>query len=328
MKRLVCAAVGIALAAIVACASAPPKPGPGTVEMSLTSGGVERTFLVHLPGAASAPAEGMALVLVFHGRFGTAAGVESQTGFSGIADREGFVAVYPQGEGRRWADGRQGEDFEDIDFVCAILDTLQALYRFDPDRVFATGMSNGAFFCSYLAENRTDLLLAIAPVAGGLASPWPGGFAPAGSISVLMINGTDDPLVPWEGGEVGYERSRRDQGCMYPVEQAFGLWAEASGCTAPQDSVGLSDTDPSDGCICTRIAWQPGDSGARVELIRVEGGGHTWPGLEDTLGERLVGLTCMDFVSPEIIWGFFSEAMTPGGTGADRDPGTGRPPHY
>jgi polyhydroxybutyrate depolymerase len=318
----------LAVMVLLGCAMARPKPGPGTVEMTIRSGGAERAFLVHVPGGSSRPAEGLPVVLVFHGRYGTAAGVENQTGFSVIADRERFIAVYPQGAGRRWADGRWGEDMKDVEFISAVLDTLESLYGIDRGRIFAAGMSNGAFFCNYLAENRSELIRAIAPVAGGLACPWPGQFDPPHPVSVLMINGTDDPLVPYVGGEVGYETSRRDQGGAYSAGQSLEMWATANECAGPLDSLEMPDVDPSDGCTCTRFSWQPGEGGARVELIRVEGGGHTWPGLDDTLGERLVGLTCWDFVSPEVIWDFFAASPADPAPDLEREPGTARPPHY
>jgi polyhydroxybutyrate depolymerase len=321
--RPVAAALAASLVLALSCSLARPGPGPGTIEVTLQSGGSERTFLLHVPPSA-VPGTELPVVLLFHGRYGTSAGLEEQTGFSTIADREGFVAVYPQGEGRRWSDGRQGEDWKDIVFVCAILDTLDSFCSCDSTRVFAAGMSNGAFFCNYLAGNRPDLIRAIAPVAGGMACPWPGGFSPEGHVSVLMINGTADPLVPWEGGEVGYERSRRDQGFMYPVEEAFGMWAEACGCTAPADTVDMPDADPADGCTCRRISWQPAGDGTMVELIRVDGGGHTWPGLEDGLGEGLVGLTCMDFDSPEAIWEFFDSVPAGSDGTASRGQGSRR----
>jgi polyhydroxybutyrate depolymerase len=259
-------------------------------------------------------------VLLFHGRYGTAAGLEEQTGFSAIADREGFVAVYPQGEGRRWSDGRQGEDWKDIDFVCAILDTLGSFCSYDSSRVFAAGMSNGSFFCCYLAARRADLVRAIAPVAGGMADPWPGSFDPSAPVSVLMINGTSDPLVPYGGGEVGYENGRSDQGSCLPAEEAAAAWAGAAGCPGSPVWTGLEDVDPGDGCTCARLSWAPGEGNARVELIRVDGGGHTWPGLDDPLGERLVGRTCRDFVAPEMIWEFFESLPA----GPDSTMGRGR----
>jgi polyhydroxybutyrate depolymerase len=313
-------ALAVALVMALSCSLARPGPGPGTMELTLQSGGSERTFLLHVPSTAG-PSGGLPVVLLFHGRYGTAAGLEEQTGFSAIADREGFVAVYPQGEGRRWSDGRQGEDWKDIAFVCAILDTLDSFCRYDGSRVFASGMSNGAFFCGYLAENRPDLVCAVAPVAGGLADPWPGTFSPAEPVSVLMINGTSDPLVPYEGGEVGYENGTRDQGSCLPAEEAAAAWAFAAGCPGPPVWTGLDDVDPGDGCTCSSLSWAPGAGDARVELIRVEGGGHTWPGLDDPLGERLVGLTCRDFAAPEVIWEFFESLLAAPDTTAD--PGSG-----
>lgn len=285
-----------------ACAHAGARPLPGTVEYVIESGGVERTFLVHAP--AGMDAEGLPLVLVFHGRYGTAAGLEAESGFSDLADTEGFIAVYPQGAGRRWADGREGDDRTDIDFVEALLASVGRTYGHDPSRVYATGMSNGAFFCCYLAEARPDLLEAIAPVAGGMADPWPGGFAPESPVAVLFVNGTEDPLVPYEGGRIGFDGGRRDNGSTMPIELAASLWAGAGGC-GEMTTVGMPDADPEDGCTCTWTEWEAPPGGSRVALIRIEGGGHTWPGVDNALGEGLVGRTCGDFHSPSVIWSFF-----------------------
>jgi polyhydroxybutyrate depolymerase len=315
------AAAVIPLAA--ACAHAGARPLPGTVEHTLVCGGVERSYLVHAP--AGMDTGGLPLVLVFHGRYGTAEALEAQTGFSGLADSEGFIAVYPQGEGRRWADGRGGDDGTDIVFVERLLDAVGGTYGHDPSRVYATGMSNGAFFCCFLAEGRPDLLEAVAPVAGGMADPWPGGFAPGSPVAVLLVNGTEDPLVPYEGGRVGFEGGRRDNGGVMPAELAASLWAEACGC-GEMTTVEMPDEDPEDGCTCTWMEWEAPPGGSRVALIRIEGGGHAWPGVDNALGEGLVGRTCNDFHSPSVIWSFFvhcTDAGPPdGGRGAGRGGGT------
>src|SRR5436853_42181 len=88
-----------------------------------------------------------ALVLVLHGAGGWAQGFARHTGFSRVAEREGFVVAYPQGLERRWNDGRgNGTPHDDVGFVRALVDTLQRELGVDQRRIYATGISNGAMF--------------------------------------------------------------------------------------------------------------------------------------------------------------------------------------
>jgi polyhydroxybutyrate depolymerase len=235
--------------------------------------------------------------------------MERLTGFSQLADRVGFVVVYPDGVGWSWNDGRalvgspaQGRGIDDVGFVATLIDTVTVELHLDPRRVFATGLSNGAVFSHYLAANLARRVAAIATVAGGLAAPFARQFAPAAPVSVLVIQGTADPLVPYAGGAVAGGRLGSELG----VEATALRWEEADGIRAAAAAGDLPDTDPTDGCRVQWQRWSGGRKGTEVWLYRLEGGGHSWPGGPQYLPRSLIGRVCRDFDATFAIWDFFS----------------------
>jgi polyhydroxybutyrate depolymerase len=279
-----------------------------TVARTLASGGLERHYRLHVP--PHLPRDGTAaLILVFHGRGGDGAGMERLTGFSALADRNEFVVAYPDGFGRSWNDGRasagssaQRGDIDDVAFIATLIDTLMAQLRLDPRRIFATGLSNGAAFSHYLAANLAPRIAAVASVAGGLAWPFAHRFAPTAPVSVLVMHGTADPLVPYNGGAVAGGHLGREMG----AEATARAWEEADGIRADAATGDLPDTDPADGCRTRWRRWSGGRKRTEVWLYTLEGGGHTWPGGPQYLPRRLVGRVCRDFDATFAIWDFFS----------------------
>jgi len=301
--------VGRALAGLVAAGLAvgTATARAQTVVRTLTVGGFERSYRLHVP--PDLPRNGtLALILVFHGRGGDGAGMERLTGFSALADRAGFVVAYPDGVGRSWNDGRamsgseaQRRNVDDVAFVAAVIDSLSAELRLDPRRIFATGLSNGGTFAHYLAANLSRRIAAIASVAGGLAWPFAQHFAPAAPVSVLIMQGTADPLVPYRGGAVAGGRLGREAGAEATAE----LWEDADGMRAEPATGSLPDTDPNDHCRVSWQRWSGGRKRTEVWLYKLEGGGHTWPGGPQYLPRRLVGRVCRDFDATFAIWDFF-----------------------
>jgi polyhydroxybutyrate depolymerase len=232
------------------------------------------------------------------------------TGFHEVAAREGFLVVYPQGIGRSWNDGRitevsqaHRERIDDLAFFDALLETLSREHRIDPARVYATGISNGGIFSHYLAAQRADKIAAIAPVVGGIAEPFDRNFRPTRPVSVLIIQGTEDPLVPYAGGKIA-GGDGKDRGSVIGTERAVRLWTNANGCRPDPETSTLPDRDPQDGCRVEASMWRGGCAGSEVWLYRVEGGGHTWPGGLQYLPRFLIGRVTRDLDS-QAIWEFF-----------------------
>jgi polyhydroxybutyrate depolymerase len=279
----------------------------GTEARTVVSGARTRTYRLHVP--ASLPRDRpAALVLAFHGGEGDGASMELLSGFDALADREGFLAAYPDGVGKHWNDGREIRDFEtfregidDVAFVGDLIDAIAKVHPIDPKRVFATGISNGGIFSHYLAARLSTRIAAIAPVAGGIAEPFRKNFRPERPVSVLILHGTEDRLVPYLGGGV----RRGTHGTVLDTAEAAHLWARADGCRRAGSAEPLPDADPKDGCRVRRSRWIGGREGTEVVVYEIQGGGHTWPGGPQYLPKLVVGRVCRDFDAAATIWAFF-----------------------
>jgi polyhydroxybutyrate depolymerase len=295
------------LIAVACSAAAVPSAAAdrATQSHTLEVGGLTRTYLLHVPPTLSAgPAP---LVLVFHGGGGNGPGTERLTRFSELADREGVLVAYPEGVGRNWYDGREfasgsrahRERIDDVEFVAALLDAIARAHAVDPRRIYATGISNGAVFSHYLAAHLSPRIAAIAPVVGGIADPPDAWLRPDRPVSVLILQGTADPLVPYRGGAIAFGRGR-----IIDTEDAARRWARLNGtATEPRPTVLLAPGK--DHCGGLRLTYPGGRDGSEVVLVRLDGGGHTWPGGGQYLPEGLIGRVCRDFSATTIIWEFF-----------------------
>jgi polyhydroxybutyrate depolymerase len=273
---------------------------------SIVVDGRTRSYRLHIPAglADTAPAP---VVLAFHGAGSNGRGMERFTGFSRLADREGFIVVYPDAVEGNWVDGREGlrtaahrQGVDDIAFIAALLDELARRHRIDAKRVFATGISNGGIFSHYLAANLAGRIAAIAPVAGGLADPFYRRFAPSQPVSVFIVQGTADPLMPFDGGAVAFRR-----GQIIATDETVRLWRQQDHTRAVPVTGDLPDTDPKDGCRVHWSSWRGGQNNSEVLLYVEEGAGHTWPGGSQYLPKSAIGGVCRDFDATRAIWDFF-----------------------
>jgi polyhydroxybutyrate depolymerase len=296
------AAAAMAFAGTSTAVSA--QSAPAETRRTLRVDGVSRDYLVYLPPAYR-PERPAPLVLVFHGGGGRARGIAPHTGFSRLAEREGFVAVYPEGLDRRWNDGRgYGASHDDVGFVRALLDTLRRELAIDPRRIYATGISNGAIFSYRLACDMPGVFAAVAPVAGAMPVDLAPSCAHAEPVSVLAMQGTADPLMPYAGGGVASRRGR-----VFSAEESVGFWARVAGCGGPVTVTEEPDR-VADGTRVRHTDFGPClDRRRAVELYTIEGGGHTWPG--GPPAGRAVGRVSRELDATALIWSFFLQHPRP-----------------
>lgn len=278
------------------------------VRGAIEVGGQRRTFLVHLPPSYE-QAAALPVMLAFHGGGGTGEGMRKLTleKFDRLADREGFIVVYPDGLNRHWNDGRPEVNprVDDVGFISELIKHFVEKYKADEGRIYATGISNGSFFSFRLACELSDRIAAIAPVAAPMGEVLSQRCSPTKPMPVLFIHGTEDPLVPWEGGDVGGFLGKR--GRALSVSETVSFWVKHNGCRETPKVTYEPDRDPNDGTRVRKDEYNECKGGSEVILDTIEGGGHTWPGGWQYLPERIIGKTSRDISACEIIWEFFKE---------------------
>lgn len=268
LRALTALLVVAALGLITAGSTATPLSGSADrcaagrardVTVNVVSGGLRRSTLVHVPAGVRRPAP---LILAFHGAGATGPFMQRYSGLSRAAAPRGMIVAYPTAVRsiRRWTlpgDGPGNPD--DVGFTGALLDRLDAQMCIDPERVYATGISNGGGFAASLACRLADRIAAIAPVAGRYDD---GPCDPRRPVSVLEIHGTADAVVPYRGGPPDRAAAVR------PWMQA---WAARDRCSqAPRRRVIAP--------WVVRVEWSPCPAGVSVVHIAIVGGTHAWPG--------------------------------------------------
>jgi polyhydroxybutyrate depolymerase len=283
--------------------SAPLAPGDSA--RTVTVDGGPRSYLVHVPPNYDAR-KPTPVVLCYHGAVTNGRIQLRLTGLNTKADEAGFIVAYPNGTGPNdttlfWNVGafgarRTATDRDDVAFTHALLDDLAGVANVDAKRVFACGMSNGGMMCHRLAIEMSDRIAAIAPVGGTLAMRNP---QPQRPVPVMQIHGTEDEFVPWTAsagpGVLGWS--------FLGVEETIDFWVKHNGCATTPLEESLPDRDPADDTTVERFTYGGGPAGADVVLVKVVGGGHTWPGRALPIG--VLGRTTKDVDANDLIWEFF-----------------------
>lgn len=279
-------------------------PSDGGGRLTLPYDGQERAYVVRLPPERDPAAGPVPLVVVLHGGGGSAENAERMTGFTATGARHGFIVVYPEGTGgiagrlHTWNAGHccgraLEEVVDDVGFLDAMLSDLAERYPIDPDRIYVTGMSNGAMMSHRVGIELADRIAAIAPVVGAVFGDE---ATPASPVSAFIINGALDTSVPPAGGITGGRPEQWDGTPMLPSTEQATFWARADGCAA----------DPTHERTDGFERWQHDcPAGIDVVLTIVADSGHAWPGGER--GSRRGDEPGAGFDATEEMWAFFAD---------------------
>ena len=269
----------------------------GRHELAFEHDGRTRRTIVHVPESYD-PSVPTSLVFNLHGYMSADWQQALLTHMHEAAEARGVIVAYPQGVDLSWNAGdccgtAWSDSVDDVGFVRALLDRLEATYCVDPARVYATGMSNGGFMSHRLACEMSDRIAAVAPVAGVLGID-PLSCAPERAVPVLQFHGTADGLVPYGGGTplistLGFGLVFRS------VEETIAHWSVVDGCEAAEVEMYAAG----DATCVRRVGCE-----ADVELCTVAGGGHTWPG---GLAVPFLGHTTTDVDATERMLDFFED---------------------
>jgi polyhydroxybutyrate depolymerase len=254
--------------------------------------------------------KGAPLVVVMHGSDENAPRMRIATGyaFERLADEHGFAVVYPNGFEGYWNACNIVGDYsanklnvDDIGFATTLVDKLAEDIGIDPSRVFATGISRGGHMAFRLALEAPSRFRAVAAVAANVPTPenFKCKFAGPETSSVMIMNGTKDPLNPFGGGEVRFFGLLR-RGTVMSSRDSARYFADLNHITgAPQSS----EVDVANGTSVERILWGNG-AHVEIELVAIHGGGHVIPQPYFRY-PRLLGPTPREPNGPAMIWAFF-----------------------
>ena len=304
---------GLALAAFRHTYPDEPKL-PGNLERgSLEYGNRLRTWTAYVP---SKPQAQPPLVIALHSSMGTSKGARQSFGFDFdlLAEEHGFIAVYPQGYEGHWNDCKKkgpfaakAENVDDVGFLKALVDRLARDHNADRGHVYVAGVSNGGAMTIRLALETPDFARAYAAVVANVPSPENMAITPKGKpVSMLLMEGTADPMNPWTGGDVVLYGVYGNRGPVLSAQASVDYFRALDGATAPPETTQIPDTDKTDGTTAEREVWSaPGNR--TVELVTIRGGGHSVPH-PGMWGFRLLGNSNRDFHAAQEIWNFFQRA--------------------
>lgn len=289
---------------------------PGNYEFGLTHQGLARSYLVHVPPQV-ARVKALPVVLNFHGGGSNAQGQKSYSAMDRAADRDGYIAVYPNGSsgiGNRFLTWNAGNccgpavalRVDDVGFALAVIDDLASRAGVDSTRIYATGLSNGSMMAYRLAAEASDRIAAVAGVAGAMSLQR---FAPSRSVPVMHIHSAQDHIARFDGG-FGPPATIADTRFMHTsVEAMLKQWIAHNGCPeepALVDAIAgrAGTTDESHSAI--RRSYQQCRDGAEVVLLQLSGVGHVWPGGAREVMPAFLGTPTAVIDANSEMWRFFS----------------------
>ncbi|MBR0801860.1 prolyl oligopeptidase family serine peptidase [Bradyrhizobium jicamae] len=285
-------------------------PGPARSE-TIVINGTTRTFTAQLPDSKPAP-----LVIALHGKTQSGVDMMTRTSWPAVAKREQVAVVFPDGLNRAWADLRSDEErasngppkgTDDVAFISQLIQKFIDDGTADRKRIYVTGISNGGAMTMTLLCRRPDLFAAAASVIMNLTDHSARACQPSRPVPLLMMNGTADPLIPYQGGRGS---SSFAVGGFWSTDKTLAFWRDVNGCEARNaGSSELEDRDRNDHSTVTRIGSHC-PAGRDVVLYRVNGGGHRMPGSFadarfERLADNILGPQNHDIDGAETIWAFF-----------------------
>ncbi len=294
-------------------------------DLRLSVNGEDRRFVVVTPEGVSGPAP---VVIALHGAAQTPESFRAYFGLDAAAAAHGFVAVYPEGEGRVWNDGRPAamrlkmmlRPGDDVAFLVALAQRLAQDGIADPARIYLTGISNGGFMVQRMACEHAELFAAYSSIMATAPANYREECKPDRPVPIQFIHGTADSVIAYAGFWTPV-------GATLSAPESARLFARINGCGASTQRE-LPDLDQADGTTAVLRRWDGCRDGSAVELISIERGGHQSPARVDTkpdLATPFLGLRSRDVDSGEEIWRFMS-AFGGGATPSSRPVAVPLPP--
>ncbi|HHC78970.1 MAG TPA: esterase [Flavobacteriia bacterium] len=282
-----------------------------TITKTIYHQGIKRIYHIYLPSNFNRemPAP---MIIALHGGGGKGSKFETGTTngtLTAAADKQGVVLVFPEGMNKHWNDGRteifkKKKAYDDVAFISKVIDAMIQYYHIDSQRIYATGISNGGFMAIRLALELPEKIAAIAPVAAQLTKALEN-KKPVLPVSIMMLNGTLDPLVPFAGGSIKVFKFSKSRGEVLSVAATIEHFKEYNKCKMPLEKKLVPDKVADDGTRIEIQSYTTCEKETEVISVKVIGGGHTWPGGKQYLKPRWVGTVSREINASEMIVNFF-----------------------
>ncbi|MBL4661609.1 MAG: prolyl oligopeptidase family serine peptidase [Alcanivoracaceae bacterium] len=224
------------------------------------------------------------------------------------ANRNNMLLIFPEGKNNHWSDGRekhlQGQQtYDDVKFISELIDLAIDKYNVDPDKVFVTGMSNGGFMAIRLAIELTEKISAVVSISAQMSLKIQ--FLQLDKpISFMLINGTNDPIVPYHGGEMKLFKLPKSRGKVLSSTQTINYFVKNNKCAKPAVR-SSQDHNKFDMTTLDITEYKECKGNTQVTLIKVNSGGHTWPGGRQYLPVALIGHVSKEVNASKLLVDFF-----------------------
>ncbi|MEA3435752.1 MAG: PHB depolymerase family esterase [Thermodesulfobacteriota bacterium] len=234
-----------------------------------------------------------------------------------IADIEKLIIVYPEGENGSygkptWNDCRANSSVSstaaDVNFINSLIDKFSSEYHIDPNRIYASGMSNGGIMALRLAVELSDKIAAVAAIGAAMPDRSECGL-PVNPISVLFMNGTADNYLPYNGGTIS-NPPNPDHGTIFSTEESVNIWTTFDQTDTIPVVYNFPDIDTRDNSTVTRYTYSNGVEGTEVILYKVVGSGHSAPSIQEQyswLFEHYFGKQNHDIEMAKEVWNFLKK---------------------
>jgi polyhydroxybutyrate depolymerase len=264
---------------------------PAQTNSSINHNGLNRTFVYFTPSNWN-QSQQLPLLIVLHGLTQTGSGLMNITNFNQIAEQNNFIVCYPDGIDNAWNANMNVtvSTADDKGFIETLAQYFQTNFNTNPLKQYLCGFSNGGFMSHKIACESSECFAAIASVSGNMSDTTYANCNPQFTPSILHIHGTSDAIVSYNGGA----------STGVSVDQTMQKWASFLNCNLNPYSVSMPNNSLTDFSSPERITYS--NCTNPLELIKITGGGHQWPGISTLVGGA--GIINMDFYSPQVIWDF------------------------
>ena len=295
---------------LASCTAPPPEIPPGPKEVQFGHDNHIRNVTFQIPKKLRR--RNRSLVLCLHDGGDNPDGIARITrrGFDRLSETNNFIVGYPEALNEYWNDAREDSislshysEIDDVGYIEKVIEYAIDSFNIDTERVFVAGFSEGGFMSFRLACEIPGKIKGFAMVASSLPLDQIVECTPDTTVSFMMINGTRDPILPYEGGQMTIEE--QELGSMLAAEEAIKYWLEENECTDRSSTKEMANRDTFDETRSEKVTYSDCKNKNKLILIRVVNGGHSWPGGRQYQTKKNIGRVSQDFVATEEIWKFF-----------------------